>query len=307
MKKNIWKKDNLYFRNGSLITGKWNKNEYEIIRKIGSGMIGTVYLCRSKSRLAALKIGDQSMSLTTEVNVLKSLNKVQDNRLGPFLLDVDDWVRSDGSIYSFYVMEYIKGVSLEAFITQNGPEWIGVFLVQMLEQLEDLHQSGWVFGDLKNDNLLVSTSPTMVRFIDVGGTTKIGRSIKEYSEFYDRAYWHLGTREAEPSYDLFAIVMVILTVYYPKHFKRTNNNKQLIFKKMNAVPSLNIYEGALHRAVLGHYKKASHMKNDILKTMLQRQMSSGKKRLNKINYFIQAIIISCLSGVYYIIAIILFS
>ena len=62
-------------------------------------MIGTVYLCQMNKRLVALKISKQAMSLTAEVNVLKSLDKVnkvnkgkvQDQRLGPFLLDVDDF------------------------------------------------------------------------------------------------------------------------------------------------------------------------------------------------------------------------
>ncbi|WP_347836547.1 hypothetical protein [Gracilibacillus sp. JCM 18860] len=55
------------------------------------------------------------------------------------------------------------------------------------------------------DNLIVSRNPVRLRWVDVGGTTLIGRSIKEYTEFYDRAYWQMGTRRAEPSYDLFAL------------------------------------------------------------------------------------------------------
>src|SRR5699024_1390273 len=147
MAKNLSRKDNdIFIQPGTHIHGKWNKNEYIDQRKIGAGMIGTVYLCRRKNKLVALKMSNKAMSMTTEVNVLKALNKVQDNRLGPFLLDVDDWITERGQKYSFYVMEYIKGKSLEEFIRRNGDEWIGVFLVQILEQLDQLHHSGWVFG-----------------------------------------------------------------------------------------------------------------------------------------------------------------
>ncbi|MFD2131089.1 protein kinase [Pseudogracilibacillus auburnensis] len=303
MQKNIEEKASIPIKHGTIIVGKWNKNQYTIIRKIGSGMIGTVYLCRMhNNRLVALKISKQAMSLTTEVNVLKSLNKVQDNRLGPFLIDVDDWERQTGKSYSFYVMEYINGIRMETFIRRNGAEWIGVFIIQMLEQLEGLHQSGWVFGDLKNDNLLITESPTKVRFIDVGGTTKMGRSIKEYSEFYDRAYWHLGTREAEPSYDLFALVMVILAIYYPRHFKRSNHSKQLILKRIAVVRDLQLYEHCLQKAILGQYKLASEMKADLLQTMWKRHKKENKKRAAKGNYVIQAVIISSLSGVYYLVS-----
>ena len=47
------------------------------------------------------------MSITSEVNVLKSFAKVQGSALGPSLLDVDDWERKSG-IDSFYVWNILK-------------------------------------------------------------------------------------------------------------------------------------------------------------------------------------------------------
>ncbi|MDY0410014.1 protein kinase domain-containing protein [Paracerasibacillus soli] len=175
---------------GMYIKGKWHKNEYMIKQLLGSGAIGSVYLVKYNGREAALKISENSTSMTMEVNVLKSLAKVQGSHLGPSLLDVDDWVLSNGQTYTFYVMEYVRGVTLPTYMQQNGHEWIGVFMLQLLDDLEKLHQAGWIFGDLKVDNLLVtSSSPARIRWIDVGGTTQIGRAIKEYTEFYDRGYW----------------------------------------------------------------------------------------------------------------------
>src|SRR5699024_9473064 len=94
-------------------------------------------------------------SMTVEVNVLKALQKVQGSRLGPYLLDVDDWKAPSGNTYAFYVMEYLQGESMASFIQRNGKEWIGVLMLQLLKDLEQLHESGWVFGDLKAENLLV--------------------------------------------------------------------------------------------------------------------------------------------------------
>src|SRR5690625_1531496 len=174
------------------IIGRWHQNEYLVIRKLGSGMIGSVYLCKRNGRYVALKISRQSLSMTKEVNVLRSLKQVQDQFLGPYLLDVDDWISSNNESYSFYVMEYINGISFKKFIRQKGPECITTSLIQLLSQLEYLHQTGWVFGDLKEENLIIEQMTKRVRFIDVGGTTKMNRAIKEYSEFYDRGYWQLG-------------------------------------------------------------------------------------------------------------------
>lgn len=299
MMKNMQSRVDAPIQRGTVITGKWNHRQYKVIRKIGAGMIGTVYMCRHKNTLVALKISEQSMSLTTEVNVLKALGKVQDHRLGPFLFDVDDWESVNGHTYSFYVMEFVNGVSLEMFISQHGDSYLGIILLEMLTQLEELHQHGWVFGDLKNENILVTTSPLAVRFIDVGGTTKTGRSVKEYSEFYDRAYWQLGTRRAEPSYDLFALAMVVLAIYYPKHFKRTDNIKEDIFKKIAAIPALRIYENMLQKAISGNYLSAKQMREDLVYSCIRAQTNKVSTTNISEGYVIQAGIISFLSLLFY--------
>src|SRR5690625_3084336 len=120
------KRGNISLPQGTVIYGKWNKRRYQIVRRIGSGAIGTVFLCRENGKNVAVKMSCQSLYLTTEVNVLKSLQQVQDTALGPFLFDADDWVAPDGTTYSFYAMEYIDGVSIERFVRVNGANWIGV-------------------------------------------------------------------------------------------------------------------------------------------------------------------------------------
>lgn len=264
---------------GTFIRGKWHNHRYLIKRKLGSGAVGSVYLCELNGREVALKISDQGTSMTVEVNVLKALNKVQDTRLGPYLLDVDDWEISRGGVYTFYVMEYLQGESMFAFIRKYGREWITVFMLQLLDDLEKLHQSGWVFGDFKTDNLLVVHSPPRVRWIDVGGTTKIGRSIKEYTEFYDRGYWGLGSRRAEPSYDLFALVMVFLHLFYPNYFKKGAVPEQTLFAKIDQVPYLQRFSACLKKAILGEYKSSIAMKHALTKELYQLQKG---RRLNRV-------------------------
>lgn len=292
------KKDRIILPHGATIYGKWNKRRYRIVRRIGSGAIGTVFLCRENGKDVAVKMSRHALSLTTEVNVLKSLQQVQDTSLGPFLFDADDWVAPDGTTYSFYAMEYIDGVSIERFVRVNGANWIGVFLMQMLEQLEQFHDAGWVFGDLKNENIIIGGKQPTARFIDVGGTTKIGRSIKEYSDFYDRAYWGLGSREAEPSYDLFALAMIMLAIYYPEKFKRTNATKNVLLTKLYARNELKLYRPCLQKALTGKYRTAKEMKRDLMQTILQLQKSKRKNKWNW-SYVIQAITILSISFIYY--------
>src|SRR5690625_4632872 len=179
------------------------------------------------------------------------MKKAQEKNLGPYLLDVDDLVMNQRERYSFYVMEYIQGETLTNFIKQNGTAWIGVFMFQLLDDLDKLHQSGWVFGDLKTENLLIEKSPARIRWIDVGGTTKVGRAIKEYTEFYDRGYWEVGSRRAEASYDLFSFAMIFLSVYHPNHFVKRGNSRQFLFRKLDAIKPLPPYNYSLKQAILG--------------------------------------------------------
>ena len=75
---------------------------------------------------------------------------------------------------------------------------------------------------------MLPATPSRIRCIDVGGTTIQGRAIKEFTEFYDRGYWGLGTRKAEPAYDLFAVAMIMINTAYPKRFnKKTGGISQL--------------------------------------------------------------------------------
>ncbi|RDW16867.1 protein kinase domain-containing protein [Oceanobacillus chungangensis] len=266
-----WKKQDINLRPGLTINGKWHHQRYIIKKKLGEGAVGAVYLCEVNGKLAALKISDKGTSMTVEVNVLKSLQKVQGSRLGPYLLDVDDWVSPYGHMYSFYVMEYLKGEEMSRFIQNNGSAWVGVFMLQLLEDLGRFHQSGWIFGDLKLDNLIVVSSPTRVRFIDVGGTTQIGRAIKEYTEFYDRGYWGMGTRRAEPSYDLFAFVMVFINVFYPKRFERGGQSERILFKRIDDVKALIPYRQVLKNALTGKYLSSAEMKQEITNILYSTQ------------------------------------
>ncbi|MDY0404027.1 serine/threonine-protein kinase [Virgibacillus sp. 179-BFC.A HS] len=248
----------------TIIRGKWHNHVYTIRRKLGSGAIGSVYLCTINQKYAALKISDKSTSMMMEVNVLKSLNKVQGVCLGPSLMDVDDWIAPDGQAYTFYVMEYVRGYSLQQFLSRNGREWVGVLMLQLLHDLKKLHEAGWIFGDLKEENLLVTIdTPSRVRWIDVGGTTQMGRAIKEYSEFYDRGYWEMGSRKAEPSYDLFALAMVFISLYYPKQFAKDKHPQRLLVKKLQDITTLRPYRPALQKALLGEYQTAGEMEQEI--------------------------------------------
>lgn len=296
------RKRDIRLRRGTVIVGKWHHKVYTVVRLLGSGTVGDVYLCRSQGQAVAVKISEQALSMTAEVQALKRLqtSKVQDSGLGPSLLDVDDWQVSPGKSFSFYAMEYVAGVSLRSFIKRHGPIYIGVLLCQMLQQLEELHKIGYVFGDLKSENIIVTDKPLTIRLIDVGGMTKIGRSVKEYTNFYDRAYWRLGKRLAEPSYDLFAVTMVALAIFYPRKFLRVEHNGPFLRRKINGLASLREYAPALQGALRGAYPSAKAMRDALTKQMRASRSQQGRsyKETSLVELFLLASCASLYYGIY---------
>lgn len=255
---------------GTLIEGKWHKHSYTIMKELGYGANGVVYLARRNNQYAALKMSSNGASITSEVNVLKSFAKVQASALGPSLLDVDDWVTKSGNI-PFYVMEYIQGPDLLSFIEQKGHAWLPVLMLQLLTDLEKLHRSGWVYGDLKPENLIVTGPPVQVRCIDVGGTTLKGRAIKEFTEFYDRGYWGLGSRKADPEYDLFAVAMIMINTAYPKRFTKSGGGLSQLTLMIKQKKVLEKFEGIIQHALQGHYHSAAHMRSELLAAVNKEQ------------------------------------
>ncbi|MBA2876720.1 serine/threonine-protein kinase [Anoxybacillus caldiproteolyticus] len=252
-------------RAGTVITGKWHKHGYKIIKRLGKGANGVVYLAESTKELVALKLSDNSTAITSEVNVLRRFSKVQGVALGPSLLDVDDWRDPyTNQVIPFYVMEYIKGDEFFTFIRKRGKEWIVILVLQLLSALEKLHKEGWVFGDLKPENLLVAGPAPTIRLLDVGGTTLQGRAIKEFTEFYDRGYWGIGSRKAEPSYDLFAVAMIMIHACYPTRFEKKGDGRRQLMSMIQADATLRKYQSVLIKAINGEYKQVAEMKRDLI-------------------------------------------
>ncbi|MCZ0755797.1 protein kinase family protein [Anoxybacillus sp. J5B_2022] len=277
---------------GTVIVGKWHNHAYKIVKPLGSGANGAVYLAESMKGLVAIKLSDNGTSITSEVNVLKRFSKVQGAALGPSLLDMDDWFDPyTNRAIPFYVMEYIKGEEFFSFIKKRGKEWIVILVLQLLSALDQLHEEGWVFGDLKPENLLVAGMPPTVRLLDVGGTTLQGRAIKEFTEFYDRGYWGLGSRKADPAYDLFAVAMIMIHACYPLKFERKENTRQQLFTMIRADATLRKYQNVLMKAIDGAYKRAIDMKRDLVaaihhddlpsKPFVAPKQSSSRKQHHK--------------------------
>ncbi|GIO88245.1 putative serine/threonine-protein kinase YabT [Paenibacillus faecis] len=250
---------------GTVVTGRWKGRRYAIQRLLGQGANGVVYLVKQvdSAKLYALKMGFDTVDIQSEVNVLKALQR-QRYRRGvtgrdiSYLVEVDDY-SFQGREIPFYVMRYVKGEPLRAFLAKRGGAWLGIAGLHLLRQLRQLHDSGWVFGDLKPENVLVSPYGE-VELIDYGGVSGIGRSVKQFTEWYDRGYWGAGGRTAEPSYDWFSFAVVCIHLLAEGPLKRAatqlpqTRSLNDLTAILRAEPALAPFREWLERALAGRFK-----------------------------------------------------
>ncbi|MFD0698922.1 protein kinase [Paenibacillus sp. GCM10027628] len=246
------------FRPGSEIQGKWNGRVYVVERLLGAGSNGVVALVRRGAVRFALKAGHETVDHQSEINSLHALSLTATSFKG-FLIDVDDMV-VQGKEIPFFVMRYIEGMTISEFLHKRGKDWIYVIGSNLLKKLTELHKSGYVFGDLKIENMIVSNYGD-VDLIDFGGVTPKGRAIKQLTEVYDRGFWNAGERVAEESYDLFSFAILLLKALDQKDrfaaFSQSlpqNREIEQLYAIIKENPATARIEPFLHQALNGQLK-----------------------------------------------------
>jgi serine/threonine protein kinase len=142
------------------MVGRVVKGRYQIMRKLGEGGMGTVYLAEQVSigRKAALKLlrGNYAMDdefitrFRREARLAASLNHRN-------IVTVYDFDQGDDESL-FIAMEYLDGEKLSDVIQRDGPLDMGRAVrlcLQFAEGLEAAHRAGVIHRDIKPDNIMV--------------------------------------------------------------------------------------------------------------------------------------------------------
>ncbi|MCI0615565.1 ABC transporter substrate-binding protein [bacterium] len=133
-------------------------NRYQILREIGRGGMGVVYLARDPllQRDVALKVITPDFSESEAIERFKREARVVANMDHPAIVGVHDIGEHSGSL--FFVMPYVAGTNLRSFI-KEGSLSLGDVLdigIQVAEALEYSHSKDVVHRDVKPENILVS-------------------------------------------------------------------------------------------------------------------------------------------------------
>ena len=135
-------------------------NRYQIIRPLGEGAMGQVFLASDTllgNNQVALKILHKRLSNADELlkrffREVELMNKVNH----PSIARTYDIGQDQDLVY--FSMEYLEGLSLDALIDKSQSfsiERVSSLISQILEGLEAIHSQGIIHRDLKPKNIIV--------------------------------------------------------------------------------------------------------------------------------------------------------
>jgi len=147
---------------------------FEIVRKIGAGGSGTVYLAQrieEFEQTVAVKVvrADERLRerFRSERNFLSMLEH-------PGIARIIDGGESEGGVL-WSAMEYVDGKPIDRYCDDAGADWRSrlMLMIRVCDAVQFAHQQLVVHGDIKPNNILVDGSG-VPRLLDFGIATRAG-------------------------------------------------------------------------------------------------------------------------------------
>ena len=179
-------------------------NHYQMIRRLGSGGFGEVWLVSDRrallSPLRAMKrlnppsavsqdiLSRIRYSFEREARILKKLNGTHNQ-----IPQLYDYFEEGGQLY--LVQEFIEGDNLSDVIKQDGKFTEGLarqFLIDALPVLEHLHTHDLIHRDIKPRNIIIRDCDNKPVFVDFG-IAKADMTVILDTNGHPATFLHLGT------------------------------------------------------------------------------------------------------------------
>lgn len=165
--------------------------EYQIIRKIGSGMYGTVFLAECNKKMYALKqvlrIGRKRGLPLSFIRELKTISTIKHKNIVDFLECKSNIVKNQIEIFmvfEYMPMDLCKFMNKKFLIEEKLIREIGS---QIFEALHYLHSKNIIHRDIKPGNILVNNeNQLVVKLADFGMSRSVPKP-EEIDETYIEA------------------------------------------------------------------------------------------------------------------------
>lgn len=194
---------------GEVIRGRWSNNSYIILKKLGQGGVGAVYKVKDRfGNIKALKISSDMNSITREYENMKRFNSV---KVVPRIYEIDDY-KKYGEIFHFFILEYIEGYNLKEVMKMKNfyIRDIMIILIVILKNLKLIYDLGYVYGDIKLENIMIDKNKK-IYLIDFGGAVEKNLGIKEYTPTYNIVSWGIDNKDYNTSI-IFSMNMILTSM-----------------------------------------------------------------------------------------------
>ncbi len=150
-------------KNFHLASGFCLSNKYTVIRRIGKGWEGEVYLVRENltgiERAAKIFFPQRNQGNRNLKIYAKKLHYLRNCSLLIQYITQDEFIFK-GTKITYLISELVEGVSLSRFVKMQRGKKLGLFeglnfLYSLVRGIEEIHSLGEYHGDLHSDNILV--------------------------------------------------------------------------------------------------------------------------------------------------------
>ena len=277
-------------------------NRYEIIEKIGSGGMATVYKARCKllNRNVAIKILRDEFANDAEfIKRFQVEAQAAASLSHPNIVSIYDVGEEDGLHY--IVMELIEGKTLKEIITEKGRlPWRDAVKIamQIASGLEQAHKNHIIHRDIKPHNIIM-TKDGNAKVTDFGIAKAVSNStinafgstvgsVHYFSPEHARGGY---TDEKSDIYSLGVVLYEMLTGKLPfdaetpvsvalKHIQETPVEPSAIVPEI-PIGVNNVVMKAMQKNVNNRYASASAMYSDLQKTLKNPEMVTATINLEE--------------------------
>ena len=146
-------------------------SQYQVVRLLGRGGMGAVYLAREPSldRAVAIKVLPPEASDSSGRERFRREARIAAKLTHPNIVPLHTFGEADGMMY--FVMGYVQGESLADRLRREGqlsPDEARRLLAQIADALDYAHRQSVVHRDIKPDNILLDDSSGKPMLTDFG-------------------------------------------------------------------------------------------------------------------------------------------
>jgi len=192
---------------------------YTILKELGAGGMGTVYLgedLRHGRKVAIKVMNEESTSSMWGDRFLREI-EIAAGLVNPHIVPVHDSGSAEGQLY--FVMPFIDGESLKQVLARDGALEVRraiAIAVDVADGLQHAHEQGFVHRDIKPGNVLLTGRHALVADFGVARPvtsapnlhlTEAGTTVG--TSFYTSPEQLSDTHEADPRSDLYSLGCVL--------------------------------------------------------------------------------------------------